>query len=491
MSYLVLASGVPDFATAVFSFWFRTEQEMIDIVRASGGAAPLRNKIPLLVFGNMFAGYSTGQLSNNKATFKESYIGWNGAGIGFYPLPNPPVINPYTTSFNYGKLPNTDTALDPSYIGIDCGDDDIPPTLRVRLQGGSYGSGKWVQSTATQSKNDAVRCYAVNTTPPVGSEGPTETAWNGNTCSTATVFPSGAQHNKNGRKDETAAWVQGRGPDAIEIIHTIEITPDQWHHILLSFDVSPEMAAEGSSVTMTGQCEKRPDGTQNFTRIVTGKAKVTSACNVWLALDDKNYAGVDLNGGIVNGLGPNELVSVNTMTAAGASTLAVNNKRWSGGLGNLVEFDEGNAGGIPIYKSTIGLLPSSGAEFGIPCTSNLVNRIAHCEMAELQIFFGATLDTGEEANRRAFIDFVRDSNGNRIPTEDGQYTMKPVDMRKAAELMSKTPEIILHGVANWKEGKNTGSMGIAEDGEVISEGQFAPTGEIKKYKPDPALETAG
>jgi hypothetical protein len=112
------------------------------------------------------------------------------------------------------------------------------------------------------------------------------------------------------------------------------------------------------------------------------------------------------------------------------------------------------------------------------------------EMAELQIFTGVTLDTGVEANRRTFIDFERDADGNPIRNDDGKRTLKPVNPKQAEDLLGKRPDILLHGTTKWQAGKNTGSLGIDADGEEIPSGQFTPTGEIKKYSPDPSIVEA-
>ena len=99
-------------------------------------------------------------------------------------------------------------------------------------------------------------------------------------------------------------------------------------------------------------------------------------------------------------------------------------------------------------------------------------------MAELQIFSGVTLDTSIEANRRAFVGY----------DEEGSSRLKPVDPKQAEDLLGKKPDILLHGSTKWQQGKNTGSLGIDTVGEEIPSGQFTPTGEIKKYTPDPSIE---
>lgn len=120
-------------------------------------------------------------------------------------------------------------------------------------------------------------------------------------------------------------------------------------------------------------------------------------------------------------------------------------------------------------------------------TTTSIAPIEKVELAELQIFSGVALDTSSESNRRAFIDFKRDEEGNPIEDEDGKRVLKPVDPKQAEELLGKKPDILLHGSTKWQRGKNAGSVGVDADGEEIPSGQFTPTGEIEKYLPDPSI----
>jgi hypothetical protein len=64
----------------------------------------------------------------------------------------------------------------------------------------------------------------------------------------------------------------------------------------------------------------------------------------------------------------------------------------------------------------------------------------------------------------------------------------PVEFAKLIDrLMEKRPEVLLHGINNWKNGKNTGSLGVDEDGHEIETGWFSPTDPIDKYTPGPSL----
>jgi hypothetical protein len=145
---------------------------------------------------------------------------------------------------------------------------------------------------------------------------------------------------------------------------------------------------------------------------------------------------------------------------------------------------------VPSNPSQIPAPPSVKRGIDNSGGTALIAPIEKIELAELQIFSGVTLDTGVEANRRAFIDYKRDENGNPIRDEDGKRTLQPVNPKQAEKLLGNKPAVLLHGSTKWQDGKNTGSLGIDADGEEIPSGQFQPTGEIKKYSPDPSIVEA-
>jgi hypothetical protein len=103
-------------------------------------------------------------------------------------------------------------------------------------------------------------------------------------------------------------------------------------------------------------------------------------------------------------------------------------------------------------------------------------------MAELQIWIGQSIDTGDRAMRRLFIGYPRDVDGN----PDTSKPLQPVPPSIAAKTLGK-PDILLHGTGNWKRGRNTGTSGIDENGKLKEEGQFERTGTVEKFKPDPKL----
>jgi hypothetical protein len=142
------------------------------------------------------------------------------------------------------------------------------------------------------------------------------------------------------------------------------------------------------------------------------------------------------------------------------------------------------SGGSWAFRATWLPVPikSAGNPLGIPSSAQFVNNVYRVELAEFAMWTGVTLDTGIEANRRAFIDFRRDEAG--APVDN---VLQPVDPEKAATLLGKAPEILLHGSSKWVNGENTGTTGVDSDGNPIPSGQFHPTGGIKQYEPDPSL----
>ena len=137
----------------------------------------------------------------------------------------------------------------------------------------------------------------------------------------------------------------------------------------------------------------------------------------------------------------------------------------------------------PEYEFTPEALPTAGFPVCIPAGEKMVDYNQNIILAELQIWADQSLDVSDESNRRLFI------------KENDKGELVPASMRKAAEKLGK-PHVKLHGTSNWKKGYNTGTLGVRiigegtpdERKEKIEEGQFTPTGQIDRYKPDPKLE---
>jgi hypothetical protein len=140
----------------------------------------------------------------------------------------------------------------------------------------------------------------------------------------------------------------------------------------------------------------------------------------------------------------------------------------------------------PIYDCSGFQIPLKGTPIGVPCSVSHEENNTGVEMAELQIWVGKSLDLGDEKNRRLFIDWPKDQKGNPDKTKP----MIPVRTSFAEQALGK-PTIRLHGTANWKKGKNSGTSGYIKDknGKDVPNpaGQFEPIAKIEKFLPDPKL----
>jgi len=137
----------------------------------------------------------------------------------------------------------------------------------------------------------------------------------------------------------------------------------------------------------------------------------------------------------------------------------------------------------PTYDCAGFTIPVSGNPIGIPCGADDIANNTGVEMAELQIWAGQTLDTGDVTMRRLFLDYPKDSHGNPDTTKP----LQPVSPHVAEAVLGK-PDILLHGSGNWKRGRNTGKTATDPDtGQPNPDGQFRPVSLILSFKPDPKL----
>lgn len=221
---------------------------------------------------------------------------------------------------------------------------------------------------------------------------------------------------------------------------------DTWHHLLVSFD-------------LTG-----------FLSI--GNPVATSDCRLWYAIDDVDKRGPENlrpYRDVGDGLDPNAILTENIYNFSGPFEKTFYQTPVPAPVGT--------------YRPSP--IPSNGHEFGVPGVSAFVDNVRHVYMAELQMWLGETLDTGKEKNRRAFIGFPE---GSLPPaSEEIKTGMIPMKPEKAGALLGRRPDVLLHRSTKWIAGENTGSLGTTADGTEIRSGQFAPTGVIKKYTPNPEL----
>jgi hypothetical protein len=435
MSYLALRDGVPGFTKAVISLWFRVPQSSIDVV-ATGDrfANHLALIIPLITFSQPSDTVDMEPTTINIGTA----VNFDQSGC------------PYVESIG-GYQSVGPFFIDPCFIGINCDPDRLSaghgkPTLVFNLQASGTAA---ILNYSVAVQNMAVYSLLAMPPPTVGDPDVPGNGWN------SLGFPFvGLASNLVDFSDYLKAV-----PENFLVRSPVLITADQWHHLLLSFDLSNSCITNGPPLD-SGRYATTAEGT-------------TSWCRLWYAIDDVNCNGADnLQPFYVDGGGDlNAILTNNAWQVAHSVTDYIYN----------LPSDPATCTYDPVP------LPTSGVAIGLPASANYVNNVHHIEMAELQMWTGVTLDTGVIANRRAFIDYKRDAMGAPIPDKNGNLTLVPVDPAKAAKLIGRIPDVELHKSGNWIKGNNTGSTGEGQDGKPISAGQFTPTGVIKKYKPDPSI----
>ena len=113
------------------------------------------------------------------------------------------------------------------------------------------------------------------------------------------------------------------------------------------------------------------------------KLVLTVGALLYIALDDKHYEKEDLNG---NWQEPNKPNEVYTEKAWDIATDTYDPER----------------SGPETYNLSAPQVPIVGSFIGIPATEKYVDKILKAEIAELQVWFGKSIDTALEHNRRAF-----------------------------------------------------------------------------------------
>jgi hypothetical protein len=258
---------------------------------------------------------------------------------------------------------------------------------------------------------------------------------------------------------------------------------DMWHHVLISCDISEGVSCVASDTT--------PDS-------------VISSAELFVAIDDVNYNGMDAFDYWVGGGDLNAVITVDSMDTAskGAPPYSLPAALEKG----LYVFDETtmtfvwdpnaiqpippvpdfNVLGEIAPTATVAPTPIPFSEnpAGIPSTPDQVDNIFKVEMAEFQMFTGVTLDTSVESNRRAFIDA---KGAPVIARQLPVNPLTPLDIAGAVptrlpappvKLLGQVPDIAFTTASdNWIGGKNQGSAKI----------KTKKTGTIKPFTPAPKL----
>lgn len=437
MSYVVWEGETITMIKGTISIWFRVPKESMPASNESTKGFyydVMPHIIPIVIFSR--------QMTGPYVDFEQPVINT------FYRATNPlPPFN-YQPFPYYGNiLTPKNSKMSPSYIGVYIKDDE--PLLVAHLQTNDFGQG-------LNTQQDLVGAEGV-----VGESGdqagklfgPTALRWrNSSSLDRRKEFFPPAMNRINNSKRELAF--------------------DEWHHVLLSWDLGRRNASHG-------RVDLDPAPLKDF---------VDAKSALYCALDDENLIDNDRPCEYwFNNMDDNDLF------CEGCFGLA----------GNPYHTETGNPLEAPYWGfPTYSVAFNNGVEMdtvAVPSKpllerteyrgSNVpLEPIRKIEVAELQIFADLTLDTSVESNRRAFIDFI----------DAGKNFLRPVDPKKTEELLGVRPHILLHTQSNWQQGRNTGSIGLkrnpppAEGNEIIEDeiieaGQFEPNGIINKWMPDPVL----
>jgi hypothetical protein len=534
MSYLELPDGIPDFDKAVISLWFRVPQASMDAAAAAftgEDGALLDGIIPLVVMGergtdqtpyhrrdtqmveyNIYANYIAGPNYTLNGIASSVDLGggvtevtnkqnldcyWSTLPAAYYP---DIIYKEVTQSVSTG---DPAPQADPTYIGV-----DGSGNLYINFQTGKkpqISGWEWDLASITPGKEtNAISDYGGlplggSTGDPYDSsafyfvQGTIVTRYGGiygfqgvTISNDSHHVPAPGGHNII-KPIEHWADVSTVAMDATGIITndgSQSVTADQWHHLLISIELQ------------TIQAHGLSDPSESYEGPIANY--VDSAARLFVALDDVNYTQYDLSSLWVNGAGDNDIITEDAERVAGSSPTTD---------------DQGASLGRPEYSLADPAVISSHSQIGLPGTTEAVDNIYPVEMAEFQMWVGITLDTGIEANRRAFIDADGKpvsplppmiDNPNYDPTKpesaDNPKLIPDPDGSPAEKLLGKKPEILLHGSGNWISGKNTGPMidnpdydptlpESADNPKLIPDPdkQFTPTGKIVSYTPDPSL----
>jgi len=487
VSYLQLPEGIPDFNKAVISLWFRVPQASIDTARSMYAddvtGAPMMGIIPLMVFGKRLTFKQPSLHNVPLTTHTYTSQAWSNLTCSWQTEPGFPTETEDNGSQWF--FTGTEFPVEPSYIGIDCTTDQALLNVNIQMDetGAFDGSVPNVVGLSVEDLLDwqhPVDDGSCDNFPAVDENGdvlPERTQHTTATYASAADIAVGATP----ESFRTTNRSTGVGLPHFPGYAGPEITADHWHHLLLSFDLSTSCNVEGTYLA-SGEASGDEVGT------------VISACKMWIALDDVNLTEKALSGYWPDGSSdPNAVLSPNTFFIY-RDVIAYDSfqvEPFNNGKGNMIS-QTGEGLTIPTGSYSPTQVPSGGEKLGLPATEDYVDFILPVEMAELQLFRDVTLDTGVEANRRAFVDAdgvpvsptehpeIDEDTGLPVLDDDGNPVMLPPP---AVELLGQTPDILLHGSGNWSRGINTGPP---DDADPLDD-DLDPTGLIASYKPGPSL----
>ncbi len=302
------------------------------------------------------------------------------------------LFGPRVSTFS-GGLP-----LSPSFIGVDCGDGSYGTPLGARLAVNLQTSRSFTFSETPFSPENNLRsaCFYMNG-----------------------YFPGSANI-----------------PSQF-----LTVTPDVWHHVLISFDLSPSC-----SITY-GNIFNDPFAPDLF--------QYSLGPTFSWAFDDVAKVGSSM---LPSGSGGNRW-GLDTVATDSGNQHILPNGFFSVPVGQ--DYDD-----FPVEDRTNFTVSLAGGSIaagalGIPSAADFEDNAYNVKMAYLQVFTGVTANATTEEVRRAFV------------KSDGT---PETDFSIAAALLGKSPDIKFKNGKDFRNGRNTGTGGA-----------FSKTGTINAATPGPDL----
>lgn len=523
---LVSGSGPGGVTKGVISFWFRVPATSINecaaayrVWQAEDDALhdaglygkrppPFAGVIPLMTFGQGVTNKSVGVDTSRTFEITGENHFWVGGAPGgavtcqWHSEGVHTSTGPLWTWIFDGKF---DFPTEPSYIGIDCrapakdadsgAQQPFVPRLAFNIQTQqvaevSGGSMEDTVSIDVPFQNN----WSIGHEPYYGDDGESG-ADAGCAWPPYHVDDNGNVVADMGENPPATITVKGRGPFAANLPQeelfrslppsypqpgavkgSVPITPDHWHHFLMSFDFSLPVQTTGRMEPGT----KPKPGT------------LGSACKMWIALDGKNLKKKQLSYTWPSGGQDNDLITVMARLCFDDNVYP----KTGLDVGKSIVVDEAAA------QFSLTVAPLDLTPIGLPSLDQYTDAIRKVEMAELQIYTDASLskdaaktdldyaeyegrektranetckgtfplDLSDKDNREAFI-----HKGKPVPPD--QKAVAGNDYHSGAiDYMGLMPDVMFHGTKKWQKGDNPGPLG-----------PFNPSGDIKAYKPDPSL----
>jgi hypothetical protein len=485
MSYIEIKETVAPSSKMVLSLWFRVpaasiaaaKSEWLEYVNGGfGERQPLTGVVPLAVFGSQPTVKRFENVARDVGTLPSfTFYSWNTTICGWSEIST---TDSRAMTQPHNEFTDATSNIYPSYIGVDCSGD--VPKLSVNIvmpDGGAIFEGSWPAISSVSYSVENIGQYGSTSatddcTPPIGNNDGSDPDSN---CVAGQVLPFEA-YTITTTYDSNADVIMGCRPETFRTLPTQplgewpfvehlgdasaaggqEVTPDEWHHLLLSVDLSTSCTAAGvmgdGSTTIFD--DVRPPDTEG--------SRTTSACRMWISFDDVNLTGKAMSAYWPSGFSDqNAILPVNGFYVAGDVTIS-----------------ESRAGddchGNTVTNSDVRQTPSFSYspepfEIGkvcLPASAIYVDKVKHVEMGEFQLFTDVTVDPADDSVRRAFI------------TDKG----KPASLKDASDLLGKEPEVLLHRSSNWKKARNTGSLADPTN----NPGGLA-VGKIKTFVPNPVV----